>query len=308
VTRSKSIRRIGWTAAVLAVCVLSLNAQAGRRNGGQKNQRQQQRQSQRDNGHKHRDARASEPSRQSSRRNNEASRSRKSRQASNQTKQRRALKSNRESTAHARVVANTRQGADWGVNAQRKHQLERQSELRQKAQRLEKRTITSRHELRAAKQKLEAKTQRLRQEDRNRNQRLNLKATTLNHAANHRKPAVHLSNNYYIRPSYSHRSYRHSGYKSHDSYSGHYDSDGRFGFRISFGSHNRSHVAYSHSDYDYSCCTPGYYTTRWVPPLTSYRYDYCNRPYPVVIRNGYYKQVWVPGYCSRGIHHHRGAY
>ena len=80
------------------------------------------------------------------------------------------------------------------------------------------------------------------------------------------------------------------------------------GFRISFGSHNRARVVYSNNYYNRSCCTRGYYTTRWVEPVTSVRYDDCDRPYTVVIRRGYYSQVWIPGRCSRGIHHRGGRY
>jgi len=104
------------------------------------------------------------------------------------------------------------------------------------------------------------------------------------------------------RSSFSHFGGYRSGYHSnHSSHSG-------IGFRISFGSYDRGHRVYSQNYYDRSCCTSGYYTTRWVEPVTSYRYDQCNRPYPVVIRTGYYKQVWIPGRCSRGIHSHGGGY
>lgn len=118
--------------------------------------------------------------------------------------------------------------------------------------------------------------------------------------------------NRHNRYGYNHsRSYsRHYGYsgghqtRHHRRRSNH---DG-FGFRISFGSHNRARVVYSHNYSDRSCCTSGYYINRWVPAVTSVRYDDDNRPYTVVIRDGYNSQQWVPGRCSRGIHHHGNRY
>lgn len=49
----------------------------------------------------------------------------------------------------------------------------------------------------------------------------------------------------------------------------------------------------------------GHYETRWVPPLYETRYDRCGRRHEVLIRDGYWEQVWVPHRCSAGCHDRR---
>ena len=49
----------------------------------------------------------------------------------------------------------------------------------------------------------------------------------------------------------------------------------------------------------------GHYETRWAPPIYETRYDTCGRRYEVLIRDGYWGQIWVPHRCSAGCHDRR---
>jgi len=94
----------------------------------------------------------------------------------------------------------------------------------------------------------------------------------------------------------SHQS-RHLNSKS--SVSLHFGSRHFIGAGFGYGNDHRSHSRHA----ALVVVRPGYFESRWVPPVTHTRYDDCGRPYTVVIHDGYYQKVWVaPTYARR---HHR---
>ena len=89
----------------------------------------------------------------------------------------------------------------------------------------------------------------------------------------------------------------HDGHHGRSQDRGH-RSDGRHGSRdkqfiLSFGSHRRvpHRVIYTRRVY-----VPGYHEKRWIEPIYETRYDSCGRAYEVLIREGCYERIWVPGH------------
>lgn len=51
----------------------------------------------------------------------------------------------------------------------------------------------------------------------------------------------------------------------------------------------------------------GYYKRQWVPPTWGFRYDSCGNRIRVMIRPGFYRQIWIETGCHqrRGHNRHR---
>lgn len=298
-TRPTWIRRVGLTAAVLAIGVLTLSAQAAPKERSPKKQGQPQRQAQNDSGRQRERSASSRQSGNERQARNNDRRARDDRQATQRVAQPR-----HESPTQVRSAAVSDRGDNWGVNAQRNNLDERQDKVRSQEQRIEQKRIEDRQDLREAKQKFDDKIQRQKQELLARDHRLDAKAQSLRHASHVGTLPQHSSHGHstYSKPSYGHGAYKHDYYK-HDS---HHDDHGKLGIHFSFGNYHSTGFYYVDGYRRHHCCTGGYYTSRWVPPLIVTRYDDYGDPYTVVIREGYYHRVWVPHYCRFGLHvYHR---
>ncbi len=290
-TGSSFIKRVGWTAAVLAVCTL-----AGHADAAQRGQRNDQRSAQRDDGPaRGRDQQQRQQQQQQKQKQQAQSQRRtqqenqQQRQRADQQKQRQEAQRKQQQPSAARVTsaAPNDRGDNWGVNAQRNKLAQRQEIVRTQEKKLEVKRIEERKDLRQAKEKFEDKAQREKQELRARDNRLDARADALRHASQHT----------YNPPAYGH-SFHKPDYDRHD---GHHDGHNKLGIRIGFGSYYPSSYYYN-SFSRHACCTGGYWTWRWVPPLTVTRYDDYGNPYTEVIRDGYHQRVWVPHYCRTGLH------
>ena len=49
----------------------------------------------------------------------------------------------------------------------------------------------------------------------------------------------------------------------------------------------------------------GHYEARWIPSLYGTRYDECGHRYEVVIRDGYWTEVWTPRHRPKHRHGHK---
>ncbi len=318
-TRSSTIKHVGWMAALLAVCVLSMNADAGSKQRGQKKSGQQKRHVQKKNNNKQR-ARASqprqardakkadrrrEPQREARRDRTQRDTNRKAARDEREARQRRTQREEkhrqeREAQARASKRATQERGANWGVNAQRKKLGERQATVRHQEQKVVQKRQAERHDLRVAKQRFDNKVQRTNHVLYRRDQRLDTRADALRRGS-HRRPVVIHKPVVVNRSRHGKKHYGHGVLRNHDRYNRH-NNYGNFGLSFIFG--NASYFHYEYGYRRHHCCTGGYYIWQWEPPLEVTRYDEYSDPYTVVIRAGYYHRVWIPHYCRYSRHHY----
>lgn len=335
-TRSSTIKHVGWMAALLAVCVLSINAEAGSRQRNQKKSGQQKRQVEKKNNNKQRarpkqdrNKKQAERRRDSQR---EAGRDRKQREAKREKAQR-----NTDREARARRDAG-RNKAQREANRKARAEREQQKQRAQREeQRQKERTAQARASKRAAnerganwsvkaqrkklnerqatvrrqEQKLIQKKQAARQELRVAKLRFGNKVKRTNQAMYRRDQRLDaradaFRHNSPRKPVVDYRSrhgnkyHGHGVLRNHNRHVSRHNNHTNFGFHIIFGNASSFHYEYGHRRH--YCCTGGYYIWRWEPPLEVIRYDDYGEPYNVVIRAGYYHRVWIPHYCRHNRH------
>lgn len=335
-TSSTVIRRVGWTAAVLAVCVL-----AGTVDAAQRGQRNSQRSAQRDDGPSRGRAQRQRDAKQEKQRprNDDAAQKRAQRERNEQRaqkeqqQQRQKAESQRQAQQQKekqRQRAEAQRQAERERAAQRQRQAEQQK--RQEAERIQaqkninrgmsaapndrgdnwgvnaqrKKLAERQARVHTQEKKLEVKKIEQRQDLREAKQRLENKIQHQKQELRARDSRLdaradalrHAANHTYTRPTHT-RSFYKPDYDRHDR---HHDDHNKVSVRFSFGNYYPSGFYYINGFRRHNCCTGGYWTWQWVRPLVVTRYDDCGNPYTVVIRAGYQKRVWLPHHCRHGLH------